>query len=172
MKKFLSKFGFLLTIVAVVGFLAVIHVAVPTYFISTGSMAPTLPIGTTVFEVPADTLQVGDIITFQQLGQAHPETHTFVGFAEDGSLMTMGDANLTPDVHDTPLTMADVKGKVIAQHMLFVPGFWLSTKGLGVILLAATGIFFFLTGDKKGSGREVKLQSDTTDEETRTLTPA
>ena len=172
MKQFLSKFGFLLTIAVIVGFLAVIRMTVPMYFISSGSMEPTLPVGTIVLEVPADQLQKGDIITFLQDGQASPTTHTFVGFDDDGGLMTMGDANPTPDVRDTPLTVADVKGKVFAQIMIFVPSFWLSTKGLGVILLAAAGAFLFLTRDKKKSSQESEPQPETTDEETHHLTPA
>ena len=178
-KKFLSKFGFLLAIIAIVGFLAVIHMTVPTYMISTGSMEPTLPVGTIVLETSADSLEIGDIITFQQEGDGNPITHTLVGYEDDGSLMTMGDANPTPDVHDTPLTMVDVKGKVFTQFMIFVPGFWLSTKGLGVILLVGAAIFFYVTRDKSDkTAKDSKDEADSelhpgnTHEETRELNPA
>ena len=172
MKKFLSKFGFLPVILAIVGILIVVRMAVPMYIISSGSMEPTLPVGTIVFDAPADSLKVGDIITFQQEGAAHPTTHTFVGFDKDGSLMTMGDANPTPDVHNTPLTMADVKGKVFTQFMIFVPSFWLSTKGLGVVLLLGAGVFFFITRDKSKKKDEAGSQSETTHEENREPTPS
>ncbi len=92
--------------------LIIAYLAVPKFIIGSGSMAPTLPIGTIVVLEPANDLTPTDIITYQQEGDARPTTHTFIGYAEDGSLMTKGDANPTPDVHNPPLMMEDVKGEM------------------------------------------------------------
>lgn len=70
------------------------------------------PVGTAVLLGPADNLKPRDIITFRQEGETHPTTHTFIGYGENGSLMTKGDANLAPDVHIPALTTSDVMGKV------------------------------------------------------------
>jgi len=170
-KKFLSKHRFWLVIASVIGLLAIFSAVVPHYRIATGSMEPTLPVGTIVLTAPVDELKIGDVITFQQEGMADPVTHAFIGYEDDGSLMTMGDANPTPDFHEVPLTMADVKGKVYTQIQVFVPGFWLSTRGLGFILLIAIGITLYVTRDKKADQNKQESQSDTTREETREPTP-
>jgi signal peptidase I len=91
---------------------AIAIVFAPYRIIGSGSMAPTLPVWSIAVLEPADDLVPTDIITFQQGGDDHPTTHTFIGYADDGSVLTKGDANPTPDVHNPPLMMEDVVGKV------------------------------------------------------------
>lgn len=139
------------TVVAVLlGLLFIAYAVVPKYIIGSGSMQPTLPVGTIVIVQPVDTLKPTDIITFQQEGEARPTTHTFIGYAKDGSLMTKGDANPTPDVHTPPLTMEDVKGKV--AYALFIP------RLIGVALLALVGIMLI------PGRRKTDAKTDTDDE--------
>jgi len=139
------------TVAAVLlGLLIIAYAVVPKYIIGSGSMQPTLPVGTIVIVQPVDTLKPTDIITFQQEGDTRPTTHTFIGYAKDGSLMTKGDANLTPDVHNPPLTMEDVKGKVV--YALFIP------RLIGAALVALVGIMLI------PSRRKTDAEADADDE--------
>lgn len=106
----------------------------PMYTIGSGSMEPTLPVGTIVIVRAAsvDDLHPQDIITFQQKGDDRPTTHTFIGKDSDGNVMTKGDANPTPDVHVKPLTEDDIVGKVV--YAIFL------RRLVAVILIVAVAI--------------------------------
>lgn len=82
------------------------------YRVNSGSMAPTLSKGSVVLTYKSDDLDRRDIITYRKEGGG-VVTHTFIGLAEDGSLMTRGDANPVADNHQPPLTMQDVKGELL-----------------------------------------------------------
>ncbi|QIN30279.1 signal peptidase I [Brevibacterium luteolum] len=85
----------------------------------TGSMEPTIPVGSQVYVKPIDTvddIQAGDIITFMP----NPDdetlvTHRVVGIGVDGSgeksFTVQGDANNAPDPE--PLMPKQIKGVVI-----------------------------------------------------------
>jgi signal peptidase len=74
-----------------------------TYAITGGSMAPTIPLGAEVFlrRVKADSLHVGDIVTFRKPGAVHElVTHRIVAVHGSGAtrtFVTKGDANEQPD---------------------------------------------------------------------------
>ncbi len=141
-----------------IGILVIAYLVVPKYIIGSGSMQPTLPVGTIVVIGAADELKPTDIITFQQEGEKQPTTHTFIGYAEDGSLMTKGDANPTPDVHNPPLTMEDVKGKVV--FAIFIP------RLIAFVLLVMVGITLFpgrrkTNQESNPSENEVQSSNDT-----------
>lgn len=82
------------------------------YRVNSGSMEPTLPKGSVVLTYKSDDLDRRDIITYRKEGGG-VVTHTFIGRAKDGSLMTHGDANPVADNHQPPLTMQDVKGELL-----------------------------------------------------------
>ena len=74
-----------------------------TYAIDSGSMAPTLPVGSEVVlrPVAADQLKAGDIITFKRPDNPRElVTHRIVGIERHATgrvLITKGDANSIPD---------------------------------------------------------------------------
>jgi len=146
-----------------IGLLTIAYLLVPKFVIGSGSMEPTLPVGTIVVVQPTEDLKPTDIITFQQEGDSRPTTHTFIGYAEDGSLMTKGDANPTPDVHSTPLTMENVKGKVV--FAIFIP------RLIAFVLLVAAGIMLFPGRRKMQEGDADEAQSPT-DTSNRVSIPA
>ncbi|MGH7217889.1 MAG: signal peptidase I [Candidatus Microsaccharimonas sp.] len=149
-----------------IGLLVIAYLVVPKYIIGSGSMQPTLPVGTVVIVGAADNLNPTDIITFQQEGEKQPTTHTFIGYAEDGSLMTKGDANPTPDVHTPPLTMEDVKGKVV--FAIFIP------RLIAFVLLVMLGIALIpgrRKTDEESDAKEDESQSSS-DTSNRVTSPA
>ncbi len=93
------------------------------YYVSTGSMEPTIPTGTLVVVKTDTTYALGDIITYTSrdpdiYGCAN--THRIIGIAEgaDGiEYQTQGDANNAPDALLVP--QADVIGKVAVQLGVF-----------------------------------------------------
>lgn len=74
-------------------------------YITSGSMLPELPIGSTIsYTKPADTsaLQVGDVITFTSLGSGTVITHRIIDVITNANLdgvhyQTKGDNNDSPD---------------------------------------------------------------------------
>jgi signal peptidase len=68
------------------------------YLIHTGSMTPTIPVGSLVIVKKNHDPQLGDVISFRRNGDGAVETHRFIGYASDGMLKTQGDANETPDL--------------------------------------------------------------------------
>lgn len=125
---------------------------VPSYRIGSGSMGKTIPVGSFVFLGPADNLEPRDVITFQKEGDVQPTTHTFIGYAEDGSLMTKGDANPTPDLHEPPLTIDDVEGEVILM---------LTPMRQLVLLIVVIAVILLLTRDPRKRDKPETTQSDT-----------
>jgi len=167
MKKSLSKFlrkywPYLL----IVGFAAVVFVVRVVFMITpatvaTGSMVPTLPVHSVVWVQPTDTLKPHDIIMFKQDTDSQSTTHTFIGYAEDGSLITKGDANPVADVRSVPLQMSDVEGKVVWVTAFSAPAFWGSLRGmmvLVVIVIAAIGIAAVQFKYKRDLRKEAQAQ--------------
>ncbi len=92
--------------------------------VETGSMVPTLPVGSAVFVRPEAAYAVGDIITFQHPGDALPTTHRIVSATTTQGVVeyiTRGDANNANDWQ--PIAQSDVIGRV-----------WLSVPYLGYVL--------------------------------------
>ena len=77
----------------------------------TGSMEPTLPVGTVIciHEVDVEDLEEGDIITWGSEKTAYV-THRIFKIKEDGSIITKGDAS---DNDDGVINPDRIQGKVI-----------------------------------------------------------
>jgi len=122
-------------------------------YIDSGSMTPVMPEGSIAVVQPTKDIKPTDIISFQQNGMPQRITHTFIGYADDGSLRTKGDANLAPDNHDAqPLQMSDVKGKVVVTFPILSAFFWTSVRGvLSIVYLAlvAFATVLILRNNKK-----------------------
>jgi signal peptidase len=82
-----------------------------------GSMEPSVPVGSAVFILPADTYKVGDVITFHRTGSSMelPVTHRIIGVErERGSVryVTKGDANENTD--QALVAYHEIIGRVVA----------------------------------------------------------
>ena len=101
---------------AVIAFCFLILPTYRLYLIDTGSMTPTIPVGSAVV-VEKGSVHVGQVITFHRLGDGALVTHRFIAVRPDGTLVTKGDGNTSPDLGTIPLS--NVVGHVVAapQHV-------------------------------------------------------
>ncbi|RBI61724.1 signal peptidase I [halophilic archaeon] len=106
--------GVLLT--AVVAFPQVVG-ASESYVVLSGSMSPVIHAGDVVVvrDVPAESIEKGDVITFERASDARPErtTHRVVAVNHRGGepvFRTKGDANEDPDARPVPAD--DLVGRV------------------------------------------------------------
>lgn len=173
MTKYLRKHvGFIVVIVLFVSLLVIGVFSNMVHRESTGSMEPTLPVNSILVDVPAHDLKVGDIITFPEAGQDAPVTHRLIKINKDGTLVTKGDANPSPDNPDMPLTKSDVMGKFLFQVPVFVPSFWVTPRGIGFGLIVIALLAFYLTSGKEedrsgaNEGEDGDEQSDKSREAT------
>ena len=107
--------------------------------VKSGSMEPSIHVGSIVLIKPEDRYRVGDVITFGADTQTQiPTTHRIIAIGEEnGATMftTQGDANEDPDANRTPLS--EVQGKV--QFTVPYAGYVLdfAKKPMGFTLMIA-----------------------------------
>ncbi len=105
--------------------------------VATGSMEPTITVGSVIVVKKTDDLEMGDIITYQD--SRGYTTHRIVDITEE-SITTRGDAN---PINDEPITRESVIGKVIVHLNIFGfivyffknPVSWILIFLIGVLLL-------------------------------------
>lgn len=104
--------------------------------VATGSMAPTMPIGSAVFIRAQGSYKPGDIITFQRAGENMPTTHRIISDSAEGGVVyyaTRGDANSGNDQRSV------AQNEVLGRVFLSVPylGFVIDflRKPLGFVAL-------------------------------------
>lgn len=83
-----------------------------SYLVPTGSMVPTLPIGSVIFTMPEPSYHIGDIITFQR-GNIDV-THRIIEI-KNGEFQTKGDANKVPDIQYV------LRGNIIGKDIIILP---------------------------------------------------
>lgn len=113
-----------------VGSLLPIHGGYQLRIVQTGSMRPTMPVGSAVVVMAAPQYHVGDILTFQRASDREATTHRLVKITTGPNGETLfivrGDANNADDMQ--PVKPREVVGKV----RLIMPY-------LGYLLAAARG---------------------------------
>jgi signal peptidase I len=104
--------------------------------IQSGSMQPTIKTGSVSVIKPAQDYKIGDIITFQSIGEIESVTHRVVDIkTENGQTKytTKGDANNAPDLKEVP------KNRVIGRVLFSIPylGYVVSfaQKPIGFLLI-------------------------------------
>lgn len=125
----------------------------PFRIIETGSMTPTLPIHSIVFTKKKEVYKPGDMITFVADG-GEVKTHRLIGTDPSGTFITKGDANLSADNWSDPVTIKDVKGKVIYTFLFTSPDVLRTPIGMAFIglLLLFVALLWPERKDKKGKG--------------------
>jgi signal peptidase len=117
-----------------------------SYVIYSGSMAPTVKVGSLLLTRPADVenLQVGDVITYRSPGNHTTLTHRVVSVRQqDGEwvFQTKGDASLGPDPQEVILRAQVSKMAFDIPYLGYVVDFARSTQGIVLfLLLPAAGL--------------------------------
>ena len=112
-KRFLWENRFFLAALALFLFL---NLRFDFYYIKTGSMEPTLPVGTIVVVDRNEKAQEGDIFAYQN--GKNVVIHRIIAVDEEGYLF-QGDANPSQDA--AKVTREQLVGKVTAKIKLLVP---------------------------------------------------
>lgn len=144
-----------------------------SYNITNPSMTPTISVGTKVFTQKASQYNAGDIITFKaiQVDGQDPlvVTHRLVGFNDDGTLITWGDANDSVDFPAVPVYEADIIGKVVYQiPMVGTVQMWMMAHRLiwvpWVLLVIVLGLVWPFLGPKPEQSDEAEPTSQLQDQ--------
>jgi len=121
------------------------------YVIYSGSMEPTVKVGSLLLTRPADVedLQVGDVITYRSPGNHTTLTHRIASIRQqDGQRVftTKGDASLEPDPREIILRGQVSKMAFDIPYLGYVVDFAKSTQGVVLLLLVpAAGLVLIHT---------------------------
>lgn len=135
--------------------------------VQSGSMSPTMPLGSALIVKAIESYQVGDVVTFQRIGDAEATTHRIVGEESDpdeGVMYTMqGDANNTPD--QRPVASREIVGKVF--YNIPYLGFLLDfiRQPLGFILIIGVPAVWIVYEQVLRIVKEAKRTKETTNEQ-------
>jgi len=129
-----------------------------SYVIYSGSMEPTVKVGSLLLTRPADVedLQVGDVITYRSPGNHTTLTHRIVSIRhEDGQLAfkTKGDASLEPDPQEVVLRGQVSKMAFDIPYLGYVVDFAKSIQGVVLLLLVPAAGLLLMQGPKLWKGR-------------------
>lgn len=105
-----------------------------------GSMEPELSINDVVFVCPQDSYEVGDVVVYQT-DSSSLVIHRIIQKSDDGTIITQGDANNTPDA---PVSIDSIKGKMIfcIPMVGVLVSFFKST--LGTVLVLALAVWLYV----------------------------
>lgn len=180
MKKFLTIFGntilvILIAIGILIGFsLLPIKNNYKIYFVTSGSMEPTITTGSMVVSKPQDSYVAGNIITFKNIGSSKPNdttTHRIseVNLDDNGNLIyaTKGDANNSND--GEKLSSDRIVGRMIFSLPLigYLIGYIKTLPGLVlIVIIPATIIIYEEIKKMRNEAREIIKRRRTRKKET------
>lgn len=120
------------------------------YFVTSGSMEPTIATGSMVVSLPQDTYNVGDVITYKNIDSTRADettTHRIVELILDKSgnrsYITKGDANNSND--DRQLSQDRIIGRMVFSIPLigYLIGYIKTLPGLILIVVIPATIIIF-----------------------------
>ena len=128
------------------------------YVIYSGSMDPTVKVGSLLLTRPAgvEDLRVGDVITYRSPGNHTTLTHRIVSIRqEDGerAFTTKGDASLDPDPREVILRGQVSKMAFDIPYLGYVVDFAKSIQGVVLLLLVPASGLLLMQGLKLWKGR-------------------
>ncbi len=124
-----------------------------SYVIYSGSMEPTVKVGSLLLTRPADVedLRVGDVITYRSPGNHTTLTHRIVSIRQqDGerAFTTKGDASLEPDPREVILRGQVSKMVFDVPYLGYVVDFAKSIQGVVLLLLVPAAGLLLMQGLK------------------------
>jgi signal peptidase len=129
-----------------------------SYVIYSGSMEPTVKVGSLLVTRPVDVedIQVDDVITFRSPGNHTTLTHRVVGIRQENGqrvFETKGDASLQPDPQEVVLRGQVSKMAFDVPYLGYVVDFAKSTPGIVLFLLVPAGGLLLIQGLKTWKAR-------------------
>jgi signal peptidase I len=139
-----------------------------TFVVTSGSMEPTLPVGSVVAVQPVDvgTIESRDIITFHQHASTEVITHRVIeweGDMPDRVFLTAGDANDQLDPSPVPAEAVIGVVRIGVPYIGYVTS-WITTP-IGVGVAAALVAFALLGGGSNSNDRKRRPRHLATTEE-------
>ncbi|MGK5169462.1 signal peptidase I [Geodermatophilus sp. CPCC 205761] len=132
-----------------------------------GSMTPGLPVGAMVFTEPVEdpaTLQVGDVITFQQTpGSPALVTHRIIGVdTSTGTpvFTTQGDANNAPDIDAVPASAVRGELSFSVANLGRTAAILQSPKGAGMLVVLVCAVIAVSPGPRPARVRHTTSTAD------------
>jgi signal peptidase len=124
-----------------------------SYVIYSGSMEPTVKVGSLLLSRPVDVddLRVGDVITYRAPGNHTTLTHRIVDMRqEDGEWIfkTKGDASLGPDPQEVSMRGEVARMAFDIPYLGYVVDFARSTPGIALFLLVPAAGLLLMQGLK------------------------
>lgn len=113
-----------------------------------GSMEPELSVDDLLIVAPADTYEVGDVVVFQN--QRTAIVHRIVAINGE-EIITRGDANTSDD---EPITLANVKGRVVCAIPFVGLIINLIKTPVGTILLIGLAVWLLESSFKKEKNKK------------------
>lgn len=133
--------------------------------VESGSMSPTIPLGSAIIVRAAPSYNVGDVVTYQRVGDDEATTHRIVGSEVNQGetfFITQGDANNAKD--QRPVREQEVFGKV----RLSIPylGYVLDfvRHPLGFLIIVGVPALWIIYEQVMRVLREVKTTKEATQE--------
>jgi signal peptidase I len=114
-----------------------------SYVIVTGSMEPAINAGDVVLASPDPVIEdsVGRVISFENpTRESHILTHRLVSIEKDGTLVTKGDANPTPDTAHVPRESVTGLGRLLVQFVGLPVVWYLTGQWLLLVLVIAVSV--------------------------------
>jgi signal peptidase len=128
---------------------------IKSYVVESGSMTPTLPVGSVIFDQKASQYHTGDIITFTRDGQT--VTHR-IDTVMDGKFQVKGDANKVADEDLVALSNIPGKELIMIPYLGYAAAFLKTFYGLllFIILPCALLILFEIWNLKRHIEKETE----------------
>jgi signal peptidase len=132
-----------------------------SYVIYSGSMQPTVKVGSLLLTRPVDVddLRVGDVITYRSPGNNITLTHRIVDMRqEDGEWVfeTKGDASLGPDPQEVILRGQATKMAFDIPYLGYVVDFAKSIQGVVLLLLVPAAGLMAIQAQRIWRGRALR----------------
>jgi signal peptidase I len=114
-----------------------------SYVIVTGSMEPAVNAGDVVLASPDPVIEdsIGRVISFEDPARpGHVLTHRLISINDDGTLVTKGDANPTPDTVAVPRDSVTGLGRLLVQFVGLPVVWYLTGQWLLLLLVIAVTV--------------------------------